>query len=325
MTLAQYLREQLRLPGTKIACGEGGCGACTVMVSSLHPVSGKPHHVAVNSCLAPLCSMDGMAIELGCMHILTFNTHRKGGDDSRGDRLCAHTSASDTGDMWRMLRLGDAGGSNRLSRTLDLNVAFVRQALSCQCTLFSETIRILPVNRFVRRCIVEGAKRVQILHAMDGNLCRCTGYRPILTAFSSFATSGCCQGEGQSCACQKTCTTTPLDTELSITQEIIFPPELLVKVRSLAMFLAPHLRLQAKSGVPETFKQLETSSGMWFMCVNSSFPCVLPWVQPVYSRAVYCCSVPSSKCLTAERQHRGCNTMNSSPVCSCMRRLALSS
>ncbi|ELU10725.1 hypothetical protein CAPTEDRAFT_31290, partial [Capitella teleta] len=32
-TLAFYLRNKLRLTGTKVACGEGGCGACTVMLS----------------------------------------------------------------------------------------------------------------------------------------------------------------------------------------------------------------------------------------------------------------------------------------------------
>ena len=31
-TLAEVLREQLGLTGTKIACGEGHCGACTILL-----------------------------------------------------------------------------------------------------------------------------------------------------------------------------------------------------------------------------------------------------------------------------------------------------
>ena len=33
MTLLSYLRNTLGLCGTKLGCGEGGCGACTVMLS----------------------------------------------------------------------------------------------------------------------------------------------------------------------------------------------------------------------------------------------------------------------------------------------------
>lgn len=33
MTLLTYLRTKLGLCGTKLGCGEGGCGACTVMIS----------------------------------------------------------------------------------------------------------------------------------------------------------------------------------------------------------------------------------------------------------------------------------------------------
>jgi xanthine dehydrogenase YagT iron-sulfur-binding subunit len=38
-TLADALRERLGLTGTKIACGEGHCGACTVLVDGLPTLS----------------------------------------------------------------------------------------------------------------------------------------------------------------------------------------------------------------------------------------------------------------------------------------------
>lgn len=41
MTLADYLRNILRLKGTKIGCNEGGCGACAVMISDIDPSSNQ--------------------------------------------------------------------------------------------------------------------------------------------------------------------------------------------------------------------------------------------------------------------------------------------
>ena len=48
-TLAEFLREDLGLTGTKIGCNEGECGACTVIYN------GKP----VNSCLVTAAETDG--------------------------------------------------------------------------------------------------------------------------------------------------------------------------------------------------------------------------------------------------------------------------
>ena len=52
----------MHLTGTKLGCGEGGCGACTVMVSSYNREEDTVEHMAVNACLTPLCSMDGMVV-----------------------------------------------------------------------------------------------------------------------------------------------------------------------------------------------------------------------------------------------------------------------
>ena len=47
------------LASSKLGCGEGGCGACTVMVSCYSAAEKKVVNSAVNACLAPLCAMDG--------------------------------------------------------------------------------------------------------------------------------------------------------------------------------------------------------------------------------------------------------------------------
>jgi aerobic carbon-monoxide dehydrogenase small subunit len=50
--LLDVLREDYRLTGTKEGCGEGECGACTVLID------GAP----INACLVPIAQVDGSRV-----------------------------------------------------------------------------------------------------------------------------------------------------------------------------------------------------------------------------------------------------------------------
>ncbi|MGH2407616.1 MAG: (2Fe-2S)-binding protein [Candidatus Limnocylindrales bacterium] len=50
--LLDVLREDLALTGTKEGCGEGECGACSVLIDGM----------VVDACLVPICQVDGHVV-----------------------------------------------------------------------------------------------------------------------------------------------------------------------------------------------------------------------------------------------------------------------
>jgi xanthine dehydrogenase small subunit len=55
--LLDFLREEIKLTGTKEGCREGDCGACTVLLGEF--LDGKLIYKTVNSCLLPLAAVAG--------------------------------------------------------------------------------------------------------------------------------------------------------------------------------------------------------------------------------------------------------------------------
>ncbi|KAJ3579224.1 hypothetical protein NPX13_g1339 [Xylaria arbuscula] len=162
VTLLEYLRG-IGLTGTKLGCAEGGCGACTVVVSQYNPTTKTIYHASVNACLAPLASVDGK-------HVITI--------EGIGNVNNPHPAQQ---------RIAKGNGS--------------------QCGFCTPGI-VMSLYALLRNN--DSPNEHDIEEAFDGNLCRCTGYRPILDAAQTFTAknacgkstanggSGCCMDNGNS-------------------------------------------------------------------------------------------------------------------------------
>ncbi|KUJ18220.1 putative xanthine dehydrogenase [Mollisia scopiformis] len=162
ITLLEYLRG-IGLTGTKLGCAEGGCGACTVVVSQYNPTTKKIYHASVNACLAPLVSVDGK-------HVITI--------EGIGNVKRPHPTQE---------RIAKGNGS--------------------QCGFCTPGI-VMSLYALLRNDSSPTEHEVE--EAFDGNLCRCTGYRPILDAAQTFSAEkscgkakvngggGCCMENGNS-------------------------------------------------------------------------------------------------------------------------------
>lgn len=165
LTLLQFLRNDLGLTGTKLGCGEGGCGACTVMVSRYDPSLKQVRHFSVNSCLAPVCAMD----------------------------TCAITTVEG---------VGSVAGTSREGHALHAVQEALAESHGSQCGYCTPGFIMALYSMVKQRETGMELTMEDIEHGMDGNLCRCTGYRPILDAAKSFgddALQSKCKGECEGC------------------------------------------------------------------------------------------------------------------------------
>ncbi|HEY0894647.1 MAG TPA: 2Fe-2S iron-sulfur cluster-binding protein, partial [Cellvibrio sp.] len=140
LTLLQYLRSQQNLMGTKEGCASGDCGACTVLVGRRG--ADTMAYTAVNACICPLGSLQDC-------HIVTVEGLAPAPETLhpvQAAMVACHGSQCGfctPGFVMSLAGLQLAGGA-------DLAEADI------------------------------AVQRAAVIDAISGNLCRCTGYRPII-------------------------------------------------------------------------------------------------------------------------------------------------
>eukprot|EP00775_Hariotina_reticulata_P011871 gene11871-12015_t len=152
--LVDVLRSETKFRGPKVACGEGGCGACTVLAESLQPGTGVITRRIINSCLVPIQLCDGL-------HIVTA----EGLGNSKD---------------------GFSPVQEAVARHFASQCGFCTPGIVVATT--AAAAAVAAGGRGAGQCGDHGAggtadvKAAAIAAGLDGNLCRCTGWRPIIDA-----------------------------------------------------------------------------------------------------------------------------------------------
>ncbi|KAG7568170.1 2Fe-2S ferredoxin-like superfamily [Arabidopsis thaliana x Arabidopsis arenosa] len=146
-TLLEFLRLNTPFKSVKLGCGEGGCGACLVVLSRYDPELDQVKECSINSCLTLLCSVNG----------------------------CSITTSEGLGNT----KKGFHPIHKRFAGFHASQCGFCTPGM---CISLYSALANADNNRSKEFTVSEAEKSV------SGNLCRCTGYRPIVDACKSFAT-----------------------------------------------------------------------------------------------------------------------------------------
>ena len=147
-TLLDALRG-LGLTGCKEGCAEGECGACAVLLATADERGGT-EWTAVNACLVPVAAVDGQEVMTA---------------EGLGTPAAPHPVQAG---------LAEAGGSQ---------CGYCTPGFACSMAAeFYRAGRRIPAGADGHHDHGELGPNGFDLHALSGNLCRCTGYRPIRDA-----------------------------------------------------------------------------------------------------------------------------------------------
>lgn len=199
LLLIDYLRSpDVALTGAKKGCGQGGCGACTVILSYCDEATEKVVHRAINSCLRPVCALGGLAVTTiegtgapvrvapGHLSHQTQYSRVAAPPEYVPPAVAEASARSSAARLTAVKAAGSATPGAGAGGVLPMNQVAFRLAINngTQCG-YCTTGFVMNMSALLAANPTPTKRQIE--DVFDGNICRCTGYRSILTGMKTFA------------------------------------------------------------------------------------------------------------------------------------------